>query len=41
METEADLMLQQMIENEYYKHEQYKGPGVTREEEQGFTLGLD
>lgn len=41
IETEADLMLQQMIENEYYKHHQYKGGATTREEESGFTLGID
>lgn len=41
METEADLMLSQMLENEYYKHHQYKGGATTREEEVGFTLGLD
>lgn len=41
IESEADVLLQQMIENEYYKHSQYKGGGTTREEEAGFTLGLD
>jgi hypothetical protein len=41
IESEADLLLQQMIENEYYKHSQYKGGSTTREEEAGFTLGLD
>lgn len=41
LETEANLMLQQMIENEYYKHSQYDGPGATREEEYGFQLGED
>lgn len=41
IETEADLMLQQMLENEYYKHHQYKGGATTREEEVGFTLGID
>jgi hypothetical protein len=41
VEAEANLMLQQMIENEYYKHSQYKGGATTREEEAGFTLGLD
>jgi hypothetical protein len=41
MEAEANLMLNQMIENEYYKHAQYKGGAVTREEEAGFTLGID
>jgi hypothetical protein len=41
MEAEADLMLQQMIENEYYKHNQYEGGAITREEEQNFILGED
>lgn len=41
LETEADIMLQQMIENEYYKHSQYKGGATSREEEAGFVLGLD
>lgn len=41
VEAEADLMLQQMIENEYYKHSQYKGGATTREEEAGFELGTD
>lgn len=41
VEAEADLMLQQMIENEYYKHSQYKGGATTREEEVGFELGTD
>lgn len=41
IESEANLMLQQMIENEYYKHSQYKGGATTREEESGFTLGVD
>lgn len=41
LETEADTMLQQMIENEYYKHSQYKGGATSREEEAGFVLGLD
>lgn len=41
LETEANLMLQQMLENEYYKHSQYKGGATTREEEAGFVLGED
>lgn len=41
IEAESDVLLQQMIENEYYKHDQYKGGATTREEEQGFTLGID
>lgn len=41
IESEADVMLQQMLENEYYKHSQYKGGSTTPEEEAGFTLGLD
>lgn len=41
LESEANMMLQQMLENEYYKHSQYKGGAVTREEEVGFTLGED
>lgn len=40
IENEADVLLQQMIENEYYKHSQYKGGATTREEEAGFTLGI-
>lgn len=39
--AEADLLLQQMLENEYYKHSQYRGGATTVEEEQGFTLGID
>lgn len=41
MESEANLMLQQMLENEYYKHQQYKGGATTREQEVGFILGVD
>jgi hypothetical protein len=41
IESEADLMLQQLLENEYYKHSQYESGATTREEETGFTLGLD
>jgi hypothetical protein len=41
LETEATIMLGQMLENEFYKHSQYKGGAVTREEEAGFTLGED
>jgi len=41
MESEANLMLQQMIENEFYKHSQYRGGATTREEEAGFSLGED
>lgn len=41
IEAEADLMLQQMIENEYYKHTQYQGAAPTHEELNGFELGID
>lgn len=41
IEAEADLMLAQMLENEYYKHSQYEAGITTREEETGFILGLD
>jgi hypothetical protein len=41
IEAEADKLLNQMIENEYYKHDQYRGERLTREQEQGFELGLD
>lgn len=41
VQAEAEIMLQQMLENEYYKHSQYKGGATTREEEVGFTLGID
>lgn len=41
LETEANLLLNQMLENEYYKHSQYKGGSTTREEEAGFVLGED
>lgn len=41
LETEADLLLNQMLENEFYKHSQYKGGATTPEEEAGFTLGVD
>lgn len=41
LEAEANLMLNQMLENEFYKHSQYKGGATTREEEAGFTLGDD
>lgn len=41
IEAEADLMLQQMLENEYYRHNQYKGSVSTPEEETGFVLGED
>lgn len=40
IENEADTMLQRILENEYYKHSQYKGGSTTREEEAGFTLGI-
>ena len=40
-ETESNLMLQQMLENEYYKHSQYRSGASTREEEAGFVLGED
>jgi hypothetical protein len=39
LETEVNLMLQQMLENEYYKHSQYQSGALTREEEAGFILG--
>jgi hypothetical protein len=41
LETESSVMLNQMIENEFYKHQQYKGGPLTREEEYGFELGVD
>lgn len=41
LESESNLLLNQMLENEFYKHSQYKGGATTREEEAGFTLGLD
>lgn len=41
IESEADLMLQQLLENEYYKHSQYEAGATTPEQEQGFTLGID
>lgn len=41
IEAEADLMLQQLLENEYYKHSQYEVGATTPEQEQGFTLGID
>lgn len=41
LEAEANLLLNQMLENEYYKHNQYKGGSPTREEEAGFVLGED
>src|SRR5690606_13306322 len=41
VQAEADLLLQQILENEYYKHSQYKGGSTTPEEEQGFILGED
>jgi len=41
IESEADIMLQQMLENEYYKHSQYRGGATTTEEETGFVLGQD
>lgn len=41
IETEADTMLQQLLENEYYKHSQYEAGATTPEQEQGFTLGID
>jgi hypothetical protein len=41
IENEASIMLNQMIENEFYKHQQYKGGPITREEEYGFVLGED
>lgn len=41
LETEADTMLKQIVENEYYKHSQYEYGATTQEEEQGFVLGID
>jgi hypothetical protein len=41
LEAEASVMLNQMIENEYYKHNQFITGPMTREEEYGFTLGED
>jgi hypothetical protein len=40
LESEADLLLSQMIENEYYHHGMANEP-LTNEEEHGFILGLD
>lgn len=41
LDAESELLLNQMIENENYKHSQYKGGATTREEEVGFILGQD
>ena len=41
IEAEADLLLRQMIENEYYKHEQYASPMSDHLSDSGFTLGVD
>jgi hypothetical protein len=41
LESEANTLLSQMLENEFYKHNQYKGGATTREEEAGFVIGLD
>jgi len=41
IESEAEVMLQQMLENEYYKHSQYQGGATTPEEDYGFSLGED
>lgn len=41
LETESNIMLNQMLENEFYKHSQYRGGAITREQEAGFILGED
>lgn len=41
IEAEADLLLRQMLENEYYKHEQYASPMSDHLADEGFRLGLD
>jgi hypothetical protein len=41
IEAEADTMLQQLLENENYKHAQYVHGASTPEERAGFVLGLD
>lgn len=41
LDTESSIMLNQMLENEFYKHSQYKGGATTPEEEMGFVLGED
>lgn len=41
LESESSVMLNQMLENEFYKHSQYKGGITTPEEEMGFVLGVD
>lgn len=41
LESEAGLLLAQMLENEFYKHSQYKGGATTPEEDMGFVLGED
>lgn len=40
LESEADLLLSQMIENEYYHHGMANEP-LTNEQEKGFVLGED
>lgn len=41
VEAEADLLLRQMVENEYYKHSQYQTPMTDHLQEVGFRLGED
>ena len=41
IEAEADLLLKQMIENEYYKHSQYASSMSDHLQETGFELGAD
>lgn len=41
IEAEASLMLTQILENEYYKHEQYETAISDHLQEKGFTLGVD
>lgn len=41
IEAEADLLLKQMIENEYYKHTQFASSMTDYNQEIGFVLGED
>lgn len=41
IEAEAQLMLAQMLENEYYKHTQYRNSMSDHLSERGFVLGED
>lgn len=41
IEAEADLLLQQMINNEYLKYPQFAGFAPDTQELNGFTLGID